>query len=64
MPPADPELDATFKAEENDERGELVGPLIVSHPQRGVLWEAPEWMREAEARALAAARRWRYWRDA
>ncbi len=63
MPPADNELDATFKAEEDDEQGELRGPLIVSHPERGVLWESPEWMGESQARALARQRRWRYSRD-
>ena len=63
MPPADNELDATFKAEEDDEQGELRGPLIVSHPERGVLWESSEWMGESQARALARQRRWRYSRD-
>ena len=64
MPPADDELYATFKAEDEDERGDLRGPLIVSHPERGVLWESPEWMGESQARALAGQRRWRYSRDA
>jgi hypothetical protein len=64
LPETDPELNATFKAEESDDDDELLGPLIVSHPERGVLWESPDWMREPDARVLAERRRWRFWVDA
>jgi hypothetical protein len=60
MPEADPQLQATFKWEDDLDDGERVGPLIVAHPTRGVLWESADWMTESDARALAEEKRWTY----
>jgi len=60
VPNASPELYATFKWEDETDDGEEVGPLIVSHPKLGFVWESDEWMRESAARQLAQEKGWRY----
>ena len=60
LPNASPELCATFKWEDETDDGEDIGPLIVSHPKLGVVWESDEWMRESTARELAREKGWRY----
>lgn len=59
-PPASTRLSATFKWEDEDKDGEDIGPLVVFDPDKGVIWEAPDWMRVSEARALAEAKGWQF----
>jgi hypothetical protein len=59
-PAASGELSAVFKWEDEAEDGEDIGPLIVSDPNEGVIWETADWIRVSEARALADAKGWRF----
>ena len=57
-------IEATFKGENQDEAGEVIGPLIVWDHDKGTLWkEFPEWMKHSEAKRLAEENGWHFSED-
>ena len=52
-PPTGPDLQATWRPEDHGDNGEAIGPLIVWDPQKRIVCESDEWMRQPRARELA-----------
>jgi len=55
-PPTGPDLQATWRPEDHGDDGEAIGPLIVWDPQKRMVYESDEWMRQTQARELARSK--------
>jgi hypothetical protein len=52
-PPTGADFQATWRPEDRGDDGESIGPRVVWDPERRVVWESVEWMRQFEAQELA-----------
>jgi hypothetical protein len=58
------DIEATFKGEDENGQGEIIGPLILWDHDKGEFWkELPDWLTHADAERLARENGWRFTED-